>query len=398
MRSVIYSTRVFSLIALGLLAPAAAASAANPVDCSKESLAAAVASVKEKDPVITFTGVCLGPIVITADGVTLQGLNTAVIDGGGQDAIVVAGASRVSIAGVEVRGGRNGIVVLNGAHVSLTGITAHDNAATGISVQTGSSGVFVDVAAANNGFHGIDVHSGSAATITGAFTSTANRVFGVNVNGSAVTFTAATVTSAQNAVGIQIATNANAFIGDSATVINATNNLATGLTIVSGAQMVSFGGTINASGNGGIGVSVNSKAGLDLDAASQLNSFNNADGLLVQQDAVMTVFNNPQFSGAPGFSTINAHHNTGSGVRVLTGSTLTLVNQARVIAMLNGAFGLVADNGAGVRLVNSTLTANTAKDLQLTFGSRADLQAVTIGTVTCDSTVLIRGASFSCPQ
>jgi hypothetical protein len=37
---------------------------------------------------------------------------------------------------------------------------------------------------------------------------------------------------------------------------------------------VSFGGTINASVNPVAGVSVNSKAGLDLDAASQLNSFN----------------------------------------------------------------------------------------------------------------------------
>jgi hypothetical protein len=74
----------------------------------------------------------------------------------------------------------------------------------------------------------------------------------------------------------------------------------------------------------------------------------------------MTVFNNPQFSGASGFSTINAHHNAGSGVRVLTGSTVTLVNQARLIGTQNGAFGLVADNGAGIRLVNSTLTGNTA--------------------------------------
>ena len=398
MRLVMHSTRLLSLIALSLLAPAAAASAANPVDCTKESLAAAAASADEKNPVITFTGVCSGPIVITADGVTLQGVNAAVIDGGGQDAVVVAGASRVSIAGVEIRGGRNGIVVLNGAHVSLTGITAHANAATGISLQNGSSGVLVDVAAAHNGLHGIDVHSGSAATVTGTLTSTANRVFGLNVNGSAITFTDATVTSTQNAVGIQIATNANAFISDSDTVINATNNLATGLTVVSGAQMVSFGGTINVSGNGGAGVSVNSKAGLDLDAASQLNSFNNVDGLLVQQDAVMTVFNNPQFSGASGFSTINSHHNTGSGVRVLTGSTLTLVNQARVIGTQNGAFGLVADNGAGIRLLNSTLTGNTTRDVQVTFGSRADLQTLTFGTATCDATVLIRGTAFACPQ
>ena len=56
-----------------------------------------------------FTGVCAGPIVITTDGLTLQGVGTAVIDGGGQDAVVVAGASRVSLGGIEVRNGLNGM-------------------------------------------------------------------------------------------------------------------------------------------------------------------------------------------------------------------------------------------------------------------------------------------------
>ena len=160
-----------------------------------------------------------------------------------------------------------------------------------------------------------------------------------------------------------------------------------------------FGGTINASGNPVAGVSVNSKAGLDLDAASQLNSSNNGDGLLVQDDSVMTVFNTPQFSNAQGFSTINAHDNARSGVRVLTGSTLTLVNQARVLGVNNGTVGLVADNGAGLTLVNSTLTGNSVSDLQLTFGTRADLRTLVFGTYSCDGSVLVRGTStVVCPH
>ncbi len=71
-----------------------------------------------------------------------------------------------------------------------------------------------------------------------------------------------------NALGIQIATSANAFNADSDIAINANNNLAPGLTIVSGSHLVSFGGTISASGNPSAGVSMNSKSGLDLDAAS----------------------------------------------------------------------------------------------------------------------------------
>jgi hypothetical protein len=382
-----------------VLAQVVPVSAAKPLDCSKESLAAAVDGAREKDAVIPFTGVCAGPIVITTDGLTLQGVGTAAIDGGGQNAVVVAGASRVSIGGVEVRNGLNGILAVNGAHLSLTGITVHANVLSGISLQTGSSGLLSDVVIQDNGLHGLDLQSGSAATVTASLMSTANRVFGLNVNGSSITFVDATVTASQNALGIQIATNSNAFINDSDTVLNATNNLATGLTVVSGAQLVSFGGTINASGNPVAGVSVNSKAGLDLDAASQLNSFNNGDGLLIQQDSTMTVFNTPQFSGMPGFSTINAHHNTRSGVRVLTASTLTLVNQARVISMQNATVGLAADNGAGITLVNSTMTGNPSRDIQMSFGVRADLQTLTFGTATCDATVLVRGTSgIVCPQ
>ena len=39
----------------------APASADQPLDCGDKSLANAVADVREKDLVITFTGVCAGP-------------------------------------------------------------------------------------------------------------------------------------------------------------------------------------------------------------------------------------------------------------------------------------------------------------------------------------------------
>lgn len=113
----------------------------------------------------------------------------------------------------------------------------------------------------------------------------------------------------------------------------------------------------------------------------------------------MTVFNTPQFSGAPGFSTINAHNNTANGVRVQSGSTITLVNQARIISTQNGRTGFLADNGVGATLVNSTITGNTVRDIQLTFGTRVDLQTLTFGSYTCDATVLVRGTSgIVCPH
>lgn len=387
------------LRALALCLPliSVAFAAKPPLDCSKKSLAEAVADAETGDT-ITFTGVCPGPVTVRADGLTLTGIGTAIIDGGKQNALTIAGAHGVSLTNLEVRNGLNGILGLNGAHIVATGVNVHDNLVFGISLQTASSATLSSVTTTRNGLHGLDLQTGSAATITGAFTSSQNRVFGVNVNGSSITFSQATATVSGNALGIQVATAANAFINDSATVINVTNNFATGLTVVSGAHMVSFGGTINASGNPLNGVSVNSKGGLDLDAGSQLNAFNNGEGVALTEQSVMTVFNNPQFSQVPGFSTVNSHNNVKNGIRVQSGSTLTLSNQAKVISTQN-AVGLLADNGVGLTLVNSSLTGNPTKDLQMTFGTRADLSTLTLGTYSCDATVLVRGASgVSCPH
>jgi hypothetical protein len=367
------------------------------VDCSKQSLANAVAAAHSGDNV-SFTGVCAGPVVIQVNSLTLRGVGTAVIDGGDQDAVTVKGADQVVLAKFEVRNGLDGIIAVNGAHIWATNLHVHDNLVFGISLQTSSSAILTGVTIAANGVHGLDLETGSSATVTGAFSSSSNRVFGVNVNGSSITFSLATATMSGNALGMQVATAGNAFLNDSKTMLNFNYNLATGLTVVSGAHMVSFGGTINSTGNGLNGVSINSKAGLDLDAATQLNVSGNAEGLVLQEGSVMTVFNIPQFSGVQGFSTIHAHDNTVNGVRVQQNSTLTFANNAKLITSSNN-IGLLADNGAAVTLVNSTLTGNTTKDLELTFGTRADIQTTTLGTYTCDATVLARGtAPVTCPH
>jgi hypothetical protein len=390
--------RALGLMFLLLSGVPAALADKPPLDCSKKSLANAVATAQPGDT-IAFTGVCNGPVIISTDRLALTGVGTAVIDGGGQDGLTVAGAHEIALTGFEVRNGLDGIIGVNGAHIALAGIHVHDNAVFGISLQTSSSAILSDVTSSHNGVHGLDLETGSAATVTKTFTSSQNGVFGINVNGSSVTFSKANVTVSQNTLGIQIATSANAFLNDAATVLNVNDNIATGLTVVSGAHMVSFGGTINVSGSALDGVSLNSKAGLDLDAGSQLNLSNNGDGLLMQEGSVMTVFNNPQFSGSPGFSTVNTHNNAGSGIRMRNGSTLTLSNQAKIISSQNSGFGVAADNGAGITLVNSTVTGNGTKDLQLTFGTRADLSTLTFGSYSCDATVLVRGTSgITCPH
>jgi hypothetical protein len=103
----------------------------------------------------------------------------------------------------------------------------------GISLHGGASGALTDVTTSHNGVHGLDLETGSAATMTGALTASFNGMFGINVNGSSITFAQAKVVANNNALGVQIATSANAFINDSASAIDANNNLSTGLTVVS---------------------------------------------------------------------------------------------------------------------------------------------------------------------
>src|SRR5690349_14635608 len=136
-----------ALLSIGLLASCMTASADQPpLDCSKRSLAQAVSDAHAGD-LITFTGVCTGPVVVGTDRLTLTGVGNAVIDGGGQDALTLTGAHGVSLSNFEVRNGIDGIVGVNGAHLSLTGVSVHDNFVFGITLETSSSALLAGVTA-----------------------------------------------------------------------------------------------------------------------------------------------------------------------------------------------------------------------------------------------------------
>ena len=89
--------------------------------------------------------------MIAIDGLTLKGVGTAVIDGGGADAVTITGSSRVSLIDLDVTNGANGITARDGSHVSLTSVNAHDNSGAGIALQTASGAVLSGVSASNNG-------------------------------------------------------------------------------------------------------------------------------------------------------------------------------------------------------------------------------------------------------
>jgi hypothetical protein len=181
------------LVSCCVLATAITTSAEQqPLDCSKKSLAEAVQDVTANHLLVTFTGVCEGPIVVTIDGLTLQGVGTAVIDGGGEDAVTITGASRVSLIDLEVTNGRNGVIANHGAYITLSGVNAHHNTQTGIAFQTGAGGVLSDVSATNNG-RGLIADNAltvlvTDSTITGNSTSDVQLTFGTRADLRTLTF------------------------------------------------------------------------------------------------------------------------------------------------------------------------------------------------------------------
>lgn len=367
--------RYFTLTVLCLactLSPSAQAK--RLIDCSRGASLANALAHADDDKTIVFTGTCTGPITVNDDGITLQGQGAAIIDGQQQNAVTIRGVQNVKLIGLEVRNGLMGILLDAQAHATLDNVATRDNAVSGL-----------------------DVESASGVTLRGQFISEDNRVFGINVNaGSSLTLSRVQVVVQRNVLGLQLGTGASAFLNDAFSSITAANNFSTGLTVVSGSQLVSFGGVIKAHGNGRNGVSVNSKAGLDLDAASLLESFDNGGhGVQLAESSVMTLFNTTGFSGVPGNTTLKTHGNGGNGVAVLLGSNLTLVNQVVLESQNNGNAGIQADNGSAVTLLNANVTGNNV-DVALGFGARADIRRSTIGTINCDSSVLSRG-DVICP-
>jgi hypothetical protein len=407
-------TRPFAAFALSLLSTGLAVPAFGQfkftlnVNCTRGDSLANVTANALPNTVINIKGACAGPISITTNGLQLNAVGAASINGGGKNAVTIAGAQRVGLTGLSITGGANGVVAQNGAQVLLQNDTVSGNAQTGISVLANSSVTVSGGSSQNNGLFGIDVEATSALVVTGTYSITGNAVFGIDVNnGSSLTLTAATLTVSQNTLGIQLGTNASGFL-DGQSTLNANENFSDGITIVSGSHMVDFGGTIQTVSNAIHGISLNSKAGLDLDAGSQVTSaLNLGDGLHLEQGSEVTVFNNPNFSGNPNATALTTQNNIGNGIELLTGSRLIVDNFAAVSAQRNGFAGIAADDGSSVSFGQTIPVANVTSsivtnnpDIRLSFGAHFTYLANdSFGMVTCDATVLVRGpGNITCPR
>jgi hypothetical protein len=407
-------TRLFPAFAVSLLTIAVAAPAFSQsrptinLNCGRGESLATAAATAYPNTLINIKGACTGPINIATNGVQINGVGTASINGGGKDTVTVTGAQRVTLSGLSITGGGNGLVAQNGAQVLLQNDAVEHNTVSGI-VALANSSITVNGGGSHaNSVHGLDIEASSSLAVTGSYVVSGNGVFGINVNNeSSLSLQAANLTVTQNTLGIQLGTNASGFL-DGQSILLANENFSDGITIVSGSHVVDFGGTIQTLSNAIHGISLNSKAGLDLDAGSQVTSeFNQGDGVHMEQNSELSIFNNPTFSGNPNATLLNVQSNLGNGIDLLSGSRVMDDNFALVVDQQNGLAGIAADDGSSVSFGQTIPVSNLVSfisgnnpDIKLSFGSHFTFlsnDAFTI--VSCDATSLIRGpGGFSCPR
>ncbi|MGH7703975.1 MAG: right-handed parallel beta-helix repeat-containing protein, partial [Gemmatimonadales bacterium] len=170
-----------------LLLVAQGAGATNlKVNCDKAGTLAKALEKAKPGMTIQITGTCHEAVTITTDRLTLDGGGTAILDGGGQQAVVtIQDARAVTLQGLTIRNGnphgvfaRLGVtmtlrdviveqcvlgVEMDGAKARLIDSTLQHNSSVGfLALHTSTVEILGDVVSQHNGF-GLVIANGSAA-------------------------------------------------------------------------------------------------------------------------------------------------------------------------------------------------------------------------------------------
>jgi hypothetical protein len=350
------------------------------------SLAQAVQSVAP-GRIIRVSGTCTEQVIVRTDRLTLDGQGTAVLDGGGANGpigpeyvgvLTVRGARDVTITGLTIQNGSvDGLVATYGSSVTISNVTVQDNVVTGMIISDNTTADITDVTARRNGEQGIYVSEASQVIFRGTITATENGqtlgIGGIGVtNGSTARMHGATLQANNNlGGGIGLGNTATLNItlrsGDGNT-IEANNNTRHGFGLFNGSWFhVEGNTTVRAVGNGGNGIWAIGSSGVVTDPSP----YGGFATFLLENNAVGL---NLDVQGAAFFIGGLTIRNNTTGILASGADTLTVVS--------------IPPNP-------SSLTGNTT-DVDLSFGTRATFDGVTIDTFTCDTTVLSRGSTV-CP-
>ena len=342
------------------------------VDCDAgQTIGRALKRAQAGDSIVV-TGTCRERVVITTDRITLVGQGAAVVDGGGggptdfDGVVTIDGARGVTVAGLTIQNGPGeGILGRRGAAFVVRDTTVRDNSSTGIAVGESSTAEIRGCLLERNAA-GIDVFTGSSAVLKGTIDVADNTLGGMAVNG----------TSIIEIRGAQVRVSRNGGIG----VVAGSNS-----------QLAFFdfdtaaGNTLTVDANLGGGIALGDSVLNVFVGPTTITVSNSPVGIIVRPGSIVSPF--------------------GSGTFTIENNEVGLDFRLGGSAIVRGGLN-VRNNRTGVRTADgagvlwfisippnpSSITGN-GTDVELSFGARATFDGVAIGSITCDATVLIRGAS-----
>ncbi len=328
--------------------------ATHTVDCEAGETIANAMSRAHPGSTIVISGTCEEAVVVTHDGITLDGGGTAVIDGMNEDAaaIKIRGQQNVTIKGLTVQNGLNGVKIVETAAAWLEDVTIQGSR----------------FKAGHDSGHGIVVAGSASVVLTGNVVASDNDDIGIGAWNSSSIFVIGNITidgdplpqasleaNGNGNSGILIArgSSLHAFSGDSTpTTIQANNNGENGFNVAhSGSMQFGGGADVEAVGNGQSGLSVFNGSSVSMEtyddpARGVTARFDNNEGwagisVYDHSSLVLQHYNDVTAS-------ITAENNTGVGLGVGQNSSVRFVTglpqstSPSVTFSNNGSYGGVA--------------------------------------------------------
>jgi hypothetical protein len=248
--------------------------------------------------------------------------------------------------------------------VEIRGCTVQDSPVDGINGRQGAAFVVRDTRVLRSGDDGIEATETSTVRILGTCEVRRNNDAGISITrGSSGLFLADLLHTAHNTWGLVALGHSSIGLSSELSTILAEENTVDGVVTADTSDLLFDRGKITATRNGRRGLTIGGGANLTLFAGTML------------------LENNPE------------------GVTLAVGSTMAVFPTGNLTVQNNTTAGLTADNGSTVRMIGGATITGNGTDVVLLFGSNATFNGNTIGTITCDETVLLRGdEGVTCPN
>ena len=354
------------------------------VDCNAGETIQSKVDEAQSGDTIEITGTCNEAVVVSKDGITLDGGGSAVIDGAGIDrwAVDVTGRQKVTIEGLTVQNGHAiGIHITESSGVWMQDVTVRntrrhkDYAADGHGIFVGHASSVVltgTIVADSNAGNGIILWQGASGLAVGNFTPRGSPFprASVQANGNG-----------ENGIFVAGSSSFTAFsnFGDNTTV-HAKTNTGSGISVQQSSSVIVSGADIEATNNQGSGLEVGGASSAQFwggaatsRTASGLFDSNGGAGISVWGSSSFAVWDDGVAVN------ITSTKNTWRGLHVVDGSLAAFNSPAaqppsKVVISDNGAEGIEAgDNGSLFSKIPLEIKNNASEGVGVWGSSHADI-------------------------